>query len=458
MDIQINTENNKQNDLNKMLLIDNILQSINVNQKYIEDSIFENLLNYEIKKDFDKELNKLNNLFMVSANSGYKSNLIKIETKQKPQVMNKSLFTSNENNYQNNNLKSSIQINNKNDNNEINQQKKKTNYSIIENKTILKNNDENQKEDNSNNNSLSNQFYKKLLNSFKVIFEDEFINYSIIQSKYHLKNYVFTFLSSVLTIFDESFILKNEKEREIIIKSVLKKMHDTSVTEGNYQKFYYHRNRKFKKEIFHSVMNKSLTGKVDMEEFYIIQQYICDFFGINLFIFYILPSGEINYDKSTFYATKQFKGKINPYVPSICLLYSNELFYPIVHKTNENDSILRYSKHNKILLNIWNYIKIEELLNFKDEEEESSDEDDNKIDINNSIDINELNEIEETVDKKNIINNKKKFDLQELSKLKLDELQKIASDNNILITKASDRTGKQIKKIKSELIDDILKV
>ena len=200
MDIQINSETNKQNDLNKMLLIDNILQSINVNQKYIEDSIFHNLLNYEIKKDFDKELNKLNNLFMVSANSGYKSNLIKIETKQKPQFLNRSLFTNSEQNYSNNNFKSQQQQNNKNDDIENNQIKKKTNYSITENKNndYLENNnhslpkqsvskDENQIED--INNISTNQFYKKLLNSFKVIFEEEFANYSIIQSKYHIKNY-----------------------------------------------------------------------------------------------------------------------------------------------------------------------------------------------------------------------------------------------------------------------------
>ncbi len=434
--MEVIQQNKEQIDLNRMLSIDNIIQSLNINQKHIENCFFEKLFNFEKKKDYNFEENKSEDLFKVSLNSGYRSNFIKLDknkqkslfsnnSQSKNNIITTSLFTSNSN-----------KINNNNNDNE---NKKKTSYNIdsTSNNMNKTENDLTQRLEQS-----SNQFYKKLLNAFKVIYENEFADYSIIQSKYHIKNYVFTFLSSVFTIFNEEFILKNEKEREMEIKSCLKKMHDTSVSEGNYQKFFYHRNRKFKKEIFHSVMNKALSGKIELDEFYIIQQYVCDFFGINIFIFFILPTGEIDFTKSSYFATKQFKGRMNPYVPNICLLYSNELYYPIVHKTEESESILMLSKKENILKNIWQYLNIDELLNFKDIDESSSEDEDEIKD--------ELENTESPV--------VKKFKQNELTKLKLEELQILANENNVLITKASEKTGKQIKKIKSELIDDLLKI
>ena len=40
----------------------------------------------------------------------------------------------------------------------------------------------------------------------------------------------------------------------------------------------------------------------------------------------------------------------------------------------------------------------------------------------------------------------------------MEDLQNIANQNEILINKSSDKTGKLIKKIKAELIDDIIKL
>lgn len=165
------------------------------------------------------------------------------------------------------------------------------------------------------------------------------------------------------------------------------------------------------------------------DKFNLFKNYLSDYLGINLYIFHKI-NGLIDFDKSELYLTKYYN-HINKYVPHFLILYENEIYKPIL--TSGFSSILKYSEHQEIIDNIWKYFKVEE-----------------NVILEN---VNVSDENKEVIENKN-----KKYNIDKLKNLKVDEIKKMCEENNIELLKKSDKTNKMINKLKIELITELLNI
>jgi hypothetical protein len=282
------------------------------------------------------------------------------------------------------------------------------------------------------------RMYEPLCTMFDTIFRNKTNEYKMLVKNVRNSSSVFTFMNAVITGMNEIFYMKKEDEKMLLVKDLLKKMHAEVYLEGNYQKFYYHKQRAFKKETMQYTLNKALSLRVEPENFFIIQQYVCDYMGLNLFVFYVTREDYIDFEKSKYFLTKQFGGRMNPYVPTLCMILKNEVYQPIVHEKDANETILRYSKHKDELEMIWRYMNI-----YQDMME---------IDRDNKMEIPEETQVEG--EEGNV--ERRLYTKQELKSMKLEDLQNVAKENGIEIEKNSEKTGRKVKKLKNELMEDII--
>ncbi len=287
-----------------------------------------------------------------------------------------------------------------------------------------------------NNNSSfttnKNIIIKSLPESFEIIFNNNIDKYYIenkISRNYKNKTSIFTFINSLFMIIYGQYILYTDNEKEANIKSFLKKISDELFEQELYQKFGYNVNRKMNKSNLQEILAKSFTFKYDEGLFPLLQQYIVDYFGINIFVL-CLANNNIDFINSYYILASHYKIKTNPLLPTFILVKDNDIFKPLMANDDEEDcQYFIYSKNKNIIENLWKYFKLDEIEICIEELK------DNKEDI-----------IEETV------NN---LDLAKLKKLKVDELKEICIKYEISLTKLSDKTSKMINKTKAELIDDI---
>jgi len=278
-----------------------------------------------------------------------------------------------------------------------------------------------------------NIIIKSLPESFEIIFNNNIDKYYIenkISRNYKNKTSIFTFINSLFMIIYGQYILYTDNEKEANIKSFLKKISDELFEQELYQKFGYNVNRKMNKSNLQEILAKSFTFKYDEGLFPLLQQYIVDYFGINIFVL-CLVNNNIDFINSYYILASHYKIKTNPLLPTFILVKDNDIFKPLLDSNDNNTDTLcfLYSKNKDIIENLWKYFKLDEIEICIEELK------DNKEDI-----------IEETV------NN---LDLAKLKKLKVDELKEICIKYEISLTKLSDKTSKMINKTKGELIDDI---
>ena len=264
------------------------------------------------------------------------------------------------------------------------------------------------------------KFNFNLPESFDILFNKSTLNFYYDSKIYKNKSPVFTLLNSFLLIGNEFFNLNNENEKILIIKDFLKKMDDDLFQKDLYLKLDYTKNRNFNKGEFQEVIKNALQFKI-CDKFNLFKMYLSDYLGINLYIFHKVD-GLIDFDKSEFYLTKYYNN-INKYVPHFLILYENEIYKPIL--TSGFSSILKYSEHQEIIDNIFKYFKIED-----------------NIAIINPV----------------VESNSKKYTIDNLKNLKVEEIKNLCKDNNIDLVKKSDKTGNMINKLKIELITDLLKL
>jgi hypothetical protein len=277
-----------------------------------------------------------------------------------------------------------------------------------------------------------NIIIKSLPESFEIIFNNNIDKYYIenkVSRNYKNKTSIFTFINSLFMIIYGQYILYTDNEKEANIKSFLKKISDELFEQELYQKFGYNVNRKMNKSNLQEILAKSFTFKYDEGLFPLLQQYIVDYFGINIFVL-CLVNNNIDFINSYYILASHYKIKTNPLLPTFILVKDNDIFKPLMANDDEEDcQYFIYSKNKNIVENLWKYFKLDEIEICIEELK------DNKEDI-----------IEETV------NN---LDLAKLKKLKVDELKEICIKYEISLTKLSDKTSKMINKTKGELIDDI---
>lgn len=222
------------------------------------------------------------------------------------------------------------------------------------------------------------------------------------------KNKIFTFFSAIFGIGDENFYLFNEEEKRTCIKNLIHKMDNDIFSKNLYNKLEYDKNKYISKEKISNVLKSSFNFKYD-DYFDIVLKYTADYLGINL-IFFEIKDKKI--ESSYIIHSNKFTNKKNEHLPNYLIIKENDEYLPIMIKEKLCKNYLEYEDSDKIRSD---FFKIKKMY----------------INVNNSE------------EEKN------------LKKMKIDELREYCINNDINIYKTSEKTGKQIKKTKDELLSEI---
>jgi hypothetical protein len=260
---------------------------------------------------------------------------------------------------------------------------------------------------NSIGNSIGNGINKSLPDYFSEFFGGELTNFNLLKNRKLCDNDFLNFMNSILISIDNSYkILKKEIKKDKI-KSLLKDLIMNFEEKNLYYKFNYNKNRKINKtyiqEYLYNIL-QNINKKVNKVNEGYIDQFIADYFGINI-IFFEIENDNIILEKSYIINTNRFENKFNKLVP-LLLLCKNEHSYYSIEKNNCDISLLKYSEHRQLINNF--YIKF-------------------KVNIDRKL-----------YEQKSLV-----------------ILKEIAVEKNIDIMKKSEQTGKMIYKKKNELIDEL---
>ncbi len=310
------------------------------------------------------------------------------------------------------------------------------------------------------------------------------------------KSLNYRFLDSIFSIIDTSYIMKNNHEKEFIMTQWIKKLDDELLSEEKYYEFNYSKNRKMKRENLLLSINQAYMNKCDYEIFDNFIQYNIDMLNITLFVLNI-KNGNIDYNNSKLF---HYKNIYNPLNNVAIILYDNGIYYPIIRDKSINNSLFNFNvdSDKSILIKLYRYMNInnfnikniiediyknniqqeinkeekvdkEEDINIDKEEinkEEINKEEINKEEINKE-EINKEEKVDKeediNIDKEDINNEEKvdkeekiKYDIKKLEKMKIDEIKMLCISENIILTKKSEKTNKDINKLKNELINDLI--
>lgn len=273
------------------------------------------------------------------------------------------------------------------------------------------------------------KYHSNLYNSFDILYDKYIKDFYFDNKIYRNKSCVFTLFNSLLCILDEYFNLNAEKEKESIIKDFITKIDNDLFQENLYNKYEYNKNRKFNKANIQLVLKEAFQFKSD-DNFNLLKEYLSDYLGVNIFIFN-LEDKLIDFINSEKYLPIQFGKNINKYVPALLITCENGIYKPIMSHNkdlNGKTSLLTYSNNREIVDNIWNYLKLNDVYL-------------ENINLNNE---------------KLVL--KEGMNVTFIKNLKIDELKKMCTENNIELTKKSDKTSRSINKLKTELVKDLIAV
>ena len=273
------------------------------------------------------------------------------------------------------------------------------------------------------------KYHSNLYNSFDILCDKYIKDFYFDNKIYRNKSMIFTLFNSLFCIIDEYFNLNSDREKELIIKDFIAKIDNDLFQENLYNKFEYTKNRKFNKADIQCVLKEAYQFKIN-DKFNLLKEYLSDYLGVNIYIFN-LEDKVIDFINSEKYLPTQFGKNINKYVPGLLIICENGIYKPILSKNkelNDKTSLLTYSNNKEILDNIWNYLKL------------------------NDIYLENINLNNEKLKLKNGMN------ATFIKNLKIDELKKMCTENNIELTKKSDKTNRSINKLKTELVNDLIAV
>ena len=275
-----------------------------------------------------------------------------------------------------------------------------------------------------------------------------------------------TFIYSILRVIDTTFDFMTNKRKTEIINAIKQKMCYDLIEKKYYFKFGYARKRKFKKEKLQKYL-LDLKTNIDEEKYFSVRKYIIDYFNINLIT--ISNEGVIN----TIYTERKNVGLFK-YRPTVMMFVDNNKYHPILKDSVVDELFFKYEVDSDIIDNLYKNCE-NEIVYYKS----TDDELDEKVieKVNEKIDekckedtpnhdesLKNVDEkckedtpnYDEPIDVEVIIVETPSYNKKNLTKMKMDELQKIVIEMDKNIEKTSDKTGKKIKKKKAELIDTIL--
>ncbi len=306
------------------------------------------------------------------------------------------------------------------------------------------------------------KYQYNLPQSFDIIFNKSITNFYYDSKIYKNKSPIFTLLNSIFLIGNKYYNLNSENEKEFIMKEFIKKIDNDLFQKDLYTKFNYTKNRKFNKTDIQSVIKNSFLFKY-CDKLNLFKEYLSDYLGVNIYIFKV-SNGCVDFNHNENYLPKYFGNNITKYLPHFIILYENEIYKPLMKINCDYEySMIKYSEDKNIIDSIWEYFKINELQKYIDKKISDT----NKNDVKN-IDSSESNDKivvdDHNDDDTNIIEPKVneikecKYNEKYLMSQKVEFIKKLCTDESIVLTKISEKTGKVINKLKKDLIDDLLKL
>lgn len=253
----------------------------------------------------------------------------------------------------------------------------------------------------------SKESYKDIYESMTEYFESEYFGF--LKESNKNKNIIYSFFSSILTIGDENYLLMKEDEKLKSIKNIIHIMDNDLLNKNYYNELKYDKNKFFSKEKILTNLKESFNLRFD-ENFILTQKYVCDYLGINIVIFE-LKNKEI-IDKYIIYSNK-YTDNNNIYLPYYYIVVENNEYIPIMIK---NKDFINYSLN------------------------------DDKYKIINMLSKFKTHKISENLSE----------DYTKIKKMNIEDLRKYCIENDINIYKKSEKTGKEIKKKKDELLNEII--
>jgi hypothetical protein len=264
-----------------------------------------------------------------------------------------------------------------------------------------------------------------------------------------------SFIHSILYCLDNNFVMDLNKSS--YINNFRKELCYDLEEKNLYRKFNYVKLRKFKKDL----MQKNLLDiHKNIDEY--IEQYIIDYFGINVYIF--LTNEEDNMVNVLNILSHNDTDECNPYKPTLLLFNKNSIYYPILRK--DGSGIFKYSENELINILYENYVISKKVINIKktikvkknmiDDMTENTNEE-----INNNTNKKINKEIKDNIgdDKSKISNNVeidvKNIKLKSIKNMLLNELQDLAIRFDIDIKKKSLKSDKMLPKTKTELYNEL---
>jgi hypothetical protein len=299
---------------------------------------------------------------------------------------------------------------------------------VSNDKYILKNFEVNNENENIVKNKIKlhndekKNFYINLYDCFEPFFEkdlfglnsnNETITNTITSTKKSInKNYIFTFFSSIFGIGDENYYLFSEDEKILAIKNLIHQLDKDILSKNYYKEFNYDKNKFFSKEKILTALKDAFHLRVN-ENFYILIKYVVDYLGINLVLFELKNKEIINHFKII---STKYTNSYNKYLPHYFVIREDDEFKPIMIKNKLYKNYVTMEDNYKIVEQL-DTIKI------------------SKMCITNNTTNNE--------------------ELAKIKKMKIDELREYCISKNINILKKSEKTNKEIKKTKDELLNEL---
>jgi len=304
---------------------------------------------------------------------------------------------------------------------------------------------------------------------------------------YKYNKYNNSFLSSILNAIDPNFeYLSNKKE----VITYTKQQLGYKLCE-HHRDFGYSRKRIFKRD----KMQKYLFDKYDIDDdkYNMIRKYIVDYFNINVIIINKLAETEIVF-------SQRDNDIFIPQRPTV-IMYHHDKRYSSVYNKKADDSLYMYNKYMNLIESLVNstedvyknsIVKKDKLnMNAKEVVVDANEEvavdakEEVVVDANEEVAVDAKEEVVVDVKEEVVVDVKEEvvvdvkeevvIDVKEEEvvvdvsvkndaiytlkaiavKLKLTELVEYANKYNIDIYKTSPSTGKKIKKLKKDLIEDI---
>ena len=251
-----------------------------------------------------------------------------------------------------------------------------------------------------------------------------------------------TFLKSVLGTLDHNYLLFSDLDKINYLKDISTKMVICLEQDNLHKKFGYSRKKLFKKQIMKDLMMKDKTD-FDNIKCDNIKQYTADYFGINILVI-IIDDNTNTCIGTTSFIHNGYNSFNSPPCLNILLQKRYNRYSPILH-IGETNSVFKLSKDLKTITKldkIFDDIKLNRFVQ-------------NPIQLEPDTLQHPIPTDQPTTLISKLIP-KQQYNLSELNKMKLTDIQMIAIELQIPIKSISKKTGKSINTKKSNLIHNII--